>query len=740
MTPASFLSESLVNRLAATLGHSLWQGLTIVGLYSVVLWLSAGFRAPARYAMTLAALLALAICPIVTFATMDISTSAHGATLQATAADNGTLPADRLARPIAGRMAPSAIDSTIPAGQVIQERWQVAMEDLWARATPWIVIGWLIGVSVLGSRLLFCAFATQWLKRGAQPVPAELRACWGSIARRLGLSQMPEVLASARTGSALAIGLLQPIVLLPFAWLTDLTPAMLEAVIAHELAHIRRFDLWINLLQRILEMALFYHPAIWWLSRRLQHERELCCDELAATATGHRLVYALTLEHLARRQLAGSGPVLAAGMGVRNMTILERVRNVLGLETRPTSGRWITGLLALAVPLALWLAAPGAAQIDGTNAKSAGQDTSQPQDKAKDGKEIPWGAASEGVQCRLSADKAIWARDEMPTFKAEVRNQGKRDLSVARAQQLCEVEFDGVWYDWNGEVDLKSSSFGPNTHYKDITVSLLKSWRSKKTHKTFALTPGKHAIRIAFMPSDIRVISNKVTIEIRASGKKAADTKTYPDLHGLLLRALDGPPQANDDNELVGKEIGYYPPAKALVVKGRSRSHALLGGSPDAGKNKSVDQVGDDKEKRRQRLLRWKLVFNTKDGDDYARQLEALGAVLAVPEPGEKGEFRVLRDLKTRPVTGKIEDVGKLDRIHWVDDEEKSVAGLARALQFKPTPRFFVAMFPQKLEDELIKKEEAFAGRKGEDIKETVFKIVKTESGYEAQVSSQEKK
>ena len=67
-------------------------------------------------------------------------------------------------------------------------------------------------------------------------------------------------------------------ILLPTSWLTELPPDMLESIIAHELAHIRRGDLWVNLLQRVIEVLLFYHPAVWWLSQRIRVERELCCD------------------------------------------------------------------------------------------------------------------------------------------------------------------------------------------------------------------------------------------------------------------------------------------------------------------------------------------------------------------------------------------------------------------------------------------------------------------------------
>ena len=94
----------------------------------------------------------------------------------------------------------------------------------------------------------------------------------------------------------MTLGCLKPMVLLPASMLTRLPTALLKAVIAHELSHIRRWDLWGNLLQRFAETLLFYHPAIWWLSRRLSTEREFCCDVMAVRTTGHRSSYARALE------------------------------------------------------------------------------------------------------------------------------------------------------------------------------------------------------------------------------------------------------------------------------------------------------------------------------------------------------------------------------------------------------------------------------------------------------------
>src|SRR5262249_45996372 len=124
---------------------------------------------------------------------------------------------------------------------------------------------------------------------------------------------------------------------------------------AHELAHIRRWDLWVTLVQRVAETLLFYHPAVWWISRLLDQEREMCCDELAVAATGERLVYVQTLATVARVPLVPAPAILAASFGgERKMYLLNRVRNVLERPWAEAQGRWWpVGALALMIPAAL---------------------------------------------------------------------------------------------------------------------------------------------------------------------------------------------------------------------------------------------------------------------------------------------------------------------------------------------------------------------------------------------------
>ena len=132
------------------------------------------------------------------------------------------------------------------------------------------------------------------------------------------------MLESAAVTVPTLVGWVRPVVLLPAAALSGLTPEQLEAILAHELAHVRRHDYLVNLLQSLVETLLFYHPAVWWVSAEVRAEREHCCDDLAVAVCGDRLVYVSALAELTsmeRRAFA-----LAATDG----SLLDRVRRILG--------------------------------------------------------------------------------------------------------------------------------------------------------------------------------------------------------------------------------------------------------------------------------------------------------------------------------------------------------------------------------------------------------------------------
>ena len=122
------------------------------------------------------------------------------------------------------------------------------------------------------------------------------------------------------------IGYFKPVILLPASLLTQLSSQQVEAIIAHELAHLHRHDYWINLLQSVVEVVLFYHPAIWWMSSVVRTEREKCCDDLAVQWCTNPVVYAQALAATAEWQ--ASPPVLALTFA-RRSGLLARVERLL---------------------------------------------------------------------------------------------------------------------------------------------------------------------------------------------------------------------------------------------------------------------------------------------------------------------------------------------------------------------------------------------------------------------------
>jgi beta-lactamase regulating signal transducer with metallopeptidase domain/protein involved in polysaccharide export with SLBB domain len=372
MGPADVLDGPAWERLSWTLLNFLWQGLLVAAAVEVLLALLPLRQAVHRYALLVLGLALMALCPLVTLLAWDVS----GATvMRETAVARLDVPVG----PFARQLAASAPKATQPAAVTNRNSpaaeprdWWGAIQPYVVRLSPYCLLVWLAGVLVMSGRLTLSFIGIRVLLGSRQPLCGDLLARAQGLGKRLGMASLPEVSLSERLGEALVVGLWRPVVLLPLAWAMEMPPEALAAVIAHELAHVRRWDLWVSLAQRVLETLLFYHPAVWWLSRRVSLERELCTDELAVAATGQRVVYAETLQWLGRRRLGDPAVQFALTMGDRKMALLYRVRNVLGVvpsHRRPAW--WPAGLLALTVPLAIWLTSLGLSRPDTAQAQAA---------------------------------------------------------------------------------------------------------------------------------------------------------------------------------------------------------------------------------------------------------------------------------------------------------------------------------------------------------------------------------
>src|SRR5206468_12956092 len=176
------------------------------------------------------------------------------------------------------------------------------------------------------------------------------------LAYRIGLPAAAHVVESVLVDVPTVVGWLRPAIILPVAALGSLSPSQVEAILAHELAHIRRHDYAVNVLQTIAETLLFYHPAVWWLSNRIRAEREHCCDDVAVGVCGDAVGYAGALAELESWRVASASMALAATGG----SLVGRVRRILRvkLTEEPRSPGW-AATLALTI---VFTAGAGAVQ------------------------------------------------------------------------------------------------------------------------------------------------------------------------------------------------------------------------------------------------------------------------------------------------------------------------------------------------------------------------------------------
>jgi beta-lactamase regulating signal transducer with metallopeptidase domain len=318
-----------VQALGWTLLHFLWQGAAVAALLASLDLLLRRAAPQVRYLLASAALLAMAVLPVATFLLVQDAPAAPAA-----AAPLALSPS----APAAADPAMALVGGTVPAPV-----WRVRIEP----ALPALVGLWGAGVLLLSLRSFGGWALAQRLKRtGLGAVPAALQSSLDRLVERLRVSAPVRLFESAHVDVPTVVGWLRPALLLPASAITGMSPSQLELILAHELAHIRRCDYLVNLLQTALETVLFYHPAVWWVSHRMRVEREHCCDDLAVSACGNAVVYARALADLEERRSGRPVLVVAASGG----SLLDRVRRLAGGPPPhlPRSSRGLAALLAMA--------------------------------------------------------------------------------------------------------------------------------------------------------------------------------------------------------------------------------------------------------------------------------------------------------------------------------------------------------------------------------------------------------
>ena len=325
-----FSDHPLVRAFGWSLLHFVWEGVIVAVTLAVVLRLLTGRSPQLRYGLACSALTLMAALPLLTFGYLAIRPHAM---------DPAITYSVLLKRPV---MEFHGSFSGV-AGS-----WLDRMAASLDRCLPWILAAWFAGVLLFLCRLNIGLVVARRMKTIAtQAASAELQRVFHNLKHRLGITRAVALANSALVQVPTVIGWLRPVVLVPVGCLTGLAPVQIEAILAQELAHIQRHDYLVGVLQSFVEAVLFYHPAVWWVSKQVRREREDCCDDLAVTASGDSFAYAKALSILEEHRSVY--PVV--GLGANGGALIMRIRRLLGYRETPAFSQ-LAGMTLLALAVA----------------------------------------------------------------------------------------------------------------------------------------------------------------------------------------------------------------------------------------------------------------------------------------------------------------------------------------------------------------------------------------------------
>jgi bla regulator protein BlaR1 len=339
-----FVGSPFAAAIGWSLLHSLWEGALVSALLAAVL---VAVRSPrARYAAACAAMLLMLGGFSLTFMLL-VPRTAHSL----------------------HSLKPLAIPpwNLLPANGAAVS-WSPGLVAI----APWLAPLWISGVLLLYIRNLAGSLSVQRLRhRGVCCAQDRWQKELASLAVQLRVSRTVLLLESSLADVPMVLGHFKPLILVPVGLLAGVPQSQVEAILLHELAHIRRYDYLTNTLQRLVEGLLFYHPAVWWISHVLRAERENCCDDVVVSITGNAHEYARTLAALEQFRFPGREPAIALTGG----RLMKRIRRLLYPEG--PNGAW-----APVLATAIFIAA-GAASLAAWQAQASPRVSSSVQADAK---------------------------------------------------------------------------------------------------------------------------------------------------------------------------------------------------------------------------------------------------------------------------------------------------------------------------------------------------------------------
>jgi beta-lactamase regulating signal transducer with metallopeptidase domain len=345
MTAIVQLSElPPVHALGWMLLHFCWQGTIVAIVLACTLGLLPLRASRLRYLIACAAMAFMVMLPAITFCMLETNTQPKPQRFAIAVADDF------------GRALNNSFDQS--AGP-----WTIRSERVLNRSLPAVIGCWFAGVLFFLCRLNLGLMATRKMKSfDVELTSSDLQYVLRGLNTRLGIQRTVKLLNSARVQAPIVIGWLKPAILLPVGCMAGLSTLQVEAVLAHELAHIRRHDYLVNFFQSVIETVFFYHPAVWWVSNQIRREREHCCDDLAVAVCGDRIAYARALSFLEERR----SPVPAGAFGATGGVLKMRIVRLLGLNQPPVFPRTPALILLVLAAATAGVAIWGSSRAQGT--------------------------------------------------------------------------------------------------------------------------------------------------------------------------------------------------------------------------------------------------------------------------------------------------------------------------------------------------------------------------------------
>ncbi len=324
--------------LGWTLLHSLWQAAIIFGMTKIALSLIAKHKSTLRYMINCCALLLIVMTSLSTFLYLVSS----GTSVEA----------------ISPALRPTF--NSLPAGEVIAIEYPIwnNLIRIINDQMVWVIYAWMAGVLIFSIRFAGGIVYIQFLKRKISDASSEYLQMVQHLSDQLRLTQKVRLVESIQISKPIVLGYIKPMIILPIGLLTGLPTSQIETILLHELAHIKRHDYLVNLIQAFIEVILFFNPFVWLLSEMIRKEREYCCDDLVIMMGSSRTEYIKALAQLEEINQYRI-PTLALALNNNKYQVFNRIKRIMettaNQNQRKAKPYLLVALMAIGLLCASWL-------------------------------------------------------------------------------------------------------------------------------------------------------------------------------------------------------------------------------------------------------------------------------------------------------------------------------------------------------------------------------------------------